>query len=362
MPLTLRPASPPRQRMLTFSSGGWVLALAGLLMLAVLGWHGIRVYQAYQLRDGGTPPPHLVNGFDLGAAAVPASEIQVRLKADGLRALDSPKATSLDEVHEAWGRRYLVSSDAVIGVRIAGQARAYPLRVLNWHEVVNDDLGGTPIAVTYNGLCDSSVVYDRRLGEETLVLRHSGMIHNSNALLFDERQDVRRSSLWGQLRGRAVSGPLLDRELTRLACVVTTVGDWFQRYPESTIVPGLPSLYRKCYRAQPYGTYLLRRELRFPVDPLPPEGGHDGFEPVVVLHAPTRAPQMFYATDIVARADEEGFWQTELQEGLPVRFRVLPRQPYQSSHFITVEAPPKVAVTYARYFAWYSASQSPTTP
>jgi hypothetical protein len=95
------------------------------------------------------------------------------------------------------------SEDLVVSVTIGDKTRAYPLRILVWHEIVNDELAGQPIAVTYCPLCGTAMVFKRQVGNRTLSFGVSGLLHNSDVLMYDRQTD----SLWSQLAVKAVSGP-----------------------------------------------------------------------------------------------------------------------------------------------------------
>ena len=98
------------------------------------------------------------NGFELDDAAVPAEKIMAGgPPRDGIPALSSPKMLSADEA------RYLRDADRVLGVAVNGEARAYPTRILVWHEIVNDRIGNEPIAVTFCPLCGTGIVFSREL-------------------------------------------------------------------------------------------------------------------------------------------------------------------------------------------------------
>ncbi|MBC7336547.1 MAG: DUF3179 domain-containing protein, partial [Clostridia bacterium] len=160
---------------------------------------------------------------------------------------------------------YLTAGDRVAGVRIGEQARAYPLRILTYHEVVNDHLAGVPIAVTYCPLCDSLVVFDRRTDLGVLEFGVSGLLYNSNVLMYD--RGGRPESLWSQIAARGVSGPGAGKELKTLPVVLTTWADWRARFPHTTVLSPKTGHVRD-YGVNPYARYFVRDELMFPVRPL----------------------------------------------------------------------------------------------
>lgn len=188
-----------------------MLVVALLLVSAVFLWRitSMRRSHTPALGDGRNPQTY---GFDL-ANFTGARDLLVAsgLPRDGMPVLDLPPVWDRSVVDSLAGKgraKYLVSGDRVIGVEIGGRTRAYPLILLNWHEVVNDTLGGAPILVTYNPLCDAAVVYDRRLdGASPALFGHSGLLYNSDALLYDRGSGAGGASLWVQLTGEAVSGP-----------------------------------------------------------------------------------------------------------------------------------------------------------
>ncbi len=124
--------------------------------------------------------------------------------------------------------------ESVLGVEIDGQARAYPLNRLGQpgSEVVNDVLGGRPIAVTFCGLCETPLVFSRRVGERTLTFRVSGELYDANMLI----EDVETRSSWVQILGKAVDGLLRGTTLVRLAVTWTTWKTWKAGHPGSTVV------------------------------------------------------------------------------------------------------------------------------
>lgn len=176
----------------------------------------------------------------------------------GIPALDDPATVAADEAG------YLAPGEPVVGLAIGDDARAYPLRILDWHELVNDRVGGVPVSIAYCTLCGSAIVYDGRVGDgDALRFDTSGLLLGSNKLMVD--RDTR--TLWSQLTGRAVHGPAVaeDGALRALPSVVARFGDWRARHPDTRVL-SLDTGHERAYRpGQPYGGYFASDDPLFPV-------------------------------------------------------------------------------------------------
>lgn len=175
---------------------------------------------------------------------------------DGIPALTDP------EVVEGARAPSMQSTDRVIGVSINGEHRAYPLDILTWHEIVNDTLGGTPIAITYCPLCDSAVAFERTVDTQVLEFGVSGLLYQSNVLMYDRSRGAQ--SLWSQMAGRAVSGPFSGTRLSTVPVELTTWGRWQREHPETTVLT-TDTGYRRRYDENPYEDYFRTPGLMFPV-------------------------------------------------------------------------------------------------
>ncbi len=155
----------------------------------------------------------------------------------------------------------LSPEEEVIGLTVGGEARAYPLKIMNWHEVVNDVVGGVPLAVTYCPLCGTGIVFDRAVEGEVLTLGVSGRLYRSNLVMFDNET----GSLWSQLSGEALLGPLHGKKLQWMASSTLPWADWRARYPHSLLLsPPLPHCTGgrtgddcRDYTVDPYRGYKL---------------------------------------------------------------------------------------------------------
>ncbi len=130
---------------------------------------------------------------DVARHSVPWTElVSAGPKKDAIPSIDHPKFVSVSDA-AAW----ISENEPVIAVEIAGEARAYPLQILIWHLLAADSIGGTPILISYSVLCNSAVVFDRRVAGATYEFGFSGMVRNSNVVMFDRQTE----SLWQQLTG-----------------------------------------------------------------------------------------------------------------------------------------------------------------
>ena len=145
-------------------SGWWVAAAAIVISVAT-------VWIIIGPRSSRSSGDDQVSEFALSRATVPHDLIVRAMAKDGVRVLLEPETMSPDEV-DRWNEeqrgKLLVPDDRVIGVAFGGEARAYPLRLMRWHEVVNDVVGGEPVAVTYSPLCDSVSVFSRVIDDEVI--------------------------------------------------------------------------------------------------------------------------------------------------------------------------------------------------
>ncbi|MFL6236397.1 MAG: DUF3179 domain-containing protein [Thermoanaerobaculia bacterium] len=178
---------------------------------------------------------------------------------EGIPALDRPAHIP------AAAASYLSGSERVFGASVKGEARAYPLRILDWHEMVNDVVGGEPVTLSYCTLCGSGVLYATR-GADGIerTFGTSGLLYRSNKLMVDRQT----RTLWSNLTGEAVLGPLAaaPARLTVLPVVVTTWKEWRTRHPATTVLALDPAMERQWgFRYLPGAAEQRRAGVAFPV-------------------------------------------------------------------------------------------------
>ena len=177
---------------------------------------------------------------------------------DGIPSLDNP------ELIAAADADYLRGDDLVFGVSINGDVRAYPLRIMGWHEMFNEVIGGVPVALAYCTLCGSGILFETKVDGRSapLVFGSSGFLYRSNKLMFDRETN----SLWNQYTGQPVVGPLVGSGigLQQRPVVITTWDSWKTSNP-TTQVLSLETGHRRNYGSGVvYNDYFASPDLMFP--------------------------------------------------------------------------------------------------
>lgn len=293
-------------------------------------------------------------GFDLTFLALPHGELMAAgMPRDGAHALTLPPAWSAERMDAQRQQRRaprLVPSDLVIGVVRAGQARAYPLRFLVWHEVVNDEIAGEPVLVVHHALSGLSAVFARRLADgRTPTFGVSGLVWNSGPILYDRTPG--RESLWSPFLARAVAGRAAQQEasLELLPSQLATWGEWRTRHPDTTVLAPDPALSRE-YRREPFGSYLGSDLLRFPAEPTWP---HEAVPRKTLTLVVPLAPGRFLAVTHPAAAALAGPRATtaRLPGEPPIGVRLTSRPPTLALDGEDQSSPSLTAFA----FAWYAA-------
>jgi len=164
---------------------------------------------------------------------------------DGIPPIDNPKFTTPAEA-DSWLR----SQEPVIAFEFNGDARAYPLQIITWHEIVNDVVGGLPVAVSFCPLCNSAVVFDRRLGGVVYDFGVSGNLRNSDLIMWDRQTE----SWWQQFTGNAIVGRLAGQKLTLLASSIIAWSDFKAANPKGKVLSRNTGYVRR-YGDNPYVGY-----------------------------------------------------------------------------------------------------------
>lgn len=195
-----------------------------------------------------------LNGFDLKGSAIPISEIRSGgPPRDGIPSIDKPTFIEARKAGYADDSR-------VLGVIVNGIARAYPIAIMNYHEIVNDKFNKTPVVITYCPLCGSGVAYLAKIGGKSRTFGVSGLLYNSDVLLYDRQSE----SLWSQLMSEAVTGPMKGTKLEIIPTSNTSWGDWKSRHPNTSVL-STKTGFNRDYTRTPYTGYDDSEQLYFPV-------------------------------------------------------------------------------------------------
>lgn len=195
------------------------------------------------------------NGFDLEGSLLPAEKIlQGGPPRDGIPSIDQPKFLSAVQGG-------LDPASLVVGITLNGESRAYPVAILNWHELVNDRIGTQALVISYCPLCGTALVFNAEVQGQTLEFGVSGLLYNSDLLLYD-RQHL---SLWSQITGEAISGPKAGQRLELLPAELTTWQRWHAEHP-ATLILSTDTGFNRDYSRSPYGDYDSNDRLYFPVE------------------------------------------------------------------------------------------------
>ena len=222
---------PPRWRLLLLVGIGAVLICSA--------WLGL----------GKTP----TTSFDLTKYSVPLDQIvDGGPGKDGIPALLVPRFVSAEEA------TFLQDTDRVLGLTQGAETKAYPIKILNWHEIVNDVIGGKPVVVTYCPLCGTGIAFDANVRGSRHTFGVSGLLYQSDLLMYDHQTE----SLWSQVGMHAVAGPLTGETLTPKVLEHTTWKEWHAAHP-STLVLSTKTGYFRTYDRDPYSGYAENRELYF---------------------------------------------------------------------------------------------------
>lgn len=173
---------------------------------------------------------------------------------DCIPALNAPKYVSADAAD------FLLDDDLVLGVEVHGQHYAFPTLILARHEIVNDILGGEPVAVTYCPLCGSGVAFSRRVGEQVLEFGVSGVLHNNDLVMYDRSSNT----LWQQITGRGILGPRTGETLQTIPVTQIEWKTWREQHPDTRVL-STDTGYDVRYTRNPYGDYPTSERVLFPL-------------------------------------------------------------------------------------------------
>ncbi len=185
------------------------------------------------------------NVENLPAPSVPLGELQSGgPPPDGIPSIDQPVFERADVVH------FVEDTEPVLALTIAGESRAYPVQIAIWHEIINDTVGGVPVAVTYCPLCNSAIAYDRRVEGRVVTFGTTGMLWNSAMLMYDRQTET----VWSHFNGQAIAGVLTGTTLKAFPMATVSFKTWREANPKGLVLNRTTGHNRE-YGRNPYRRY-----------------------------------------------------------------------------------------------------------
>ena len=248
---------------------------------------------------------------------------------DGIHAVDAPTFAG-PEAADA-----IAPETPILGVSIGGDARSYPVPILEYHQIVNDTVGGVPIAVSYDPLTGAALAWKRSVDGRTLRVGVSGLLSNSGFLLYDHETE----SLWSQFDGRAIAGALAGKKLEPVPLRQENFASWLAREAKTKIlIPPEPNHYD--YNQSAYATYVEQDGGAFPVEARDRRFHAKELVVGVVVNGKARAYLASLVTAHGGRAEED-------LDGKKIVVR------YDDARGVfEYDVPPGVTVTESYWFAW----------
>lgn len=197
----------------------------------------------------------VLNDFELTNLKIPLEEIKRGTpKRDNIPSIDEPLFNTIE------ASKWLNNDDALLSVTYNNVTKAYPIRILNWHEIVNDKFGTAHIVITYCPLCGSGIAFKSDINGKKYTFGVSGLLYNSDVLFYDRNTN----SLWSQIMGQGISGQASGKSLEYVSTTLTTWKTWKKEYPKSLVLSTRTG-FKRDYNKIPYGKYPTSKLLYFPV-------------------------------------------------------------------------------------------------
>ncbi len=222
----------PMKALLT--SDRWHFRIIRIAILAAVAWWAVKDLVYAQLPYSMEWPY-----TDFDKRIVEISEIQSGgPPKDGIPPIDEPNFDTTAKASE-----WIDPREPVVVLTVNGETRAYPLQILTWHEIVNDNVGGIPVSVTFCPLCNATIVFDRRLDGRVLDFGTTGKLRKSDLVMYDRQTE----SWWQQFSGQAIVGEMSGKVLTRIPASIVAFEDYEAAYPTGRV------LSRRTGHMRPYG-------------------------------------------------------------------------------------------------------------
>ncbi|MCW9708784.1 DUF3179 domain-containing protein [Fodinibius salsisoli] len=187
---------------------------------------------------------------------IPSDQVYVGTGRDGIPSIDDPSFVKTSEVN------FLRADDLVLGIKIGDQVKAYPHRILDYHEIVNDRIGDIPIAISYCPLTGSGIAWNRKMGGETTTFGVSGLIHKNNLIAYDRTTN----SYWSQMMLQSIYGEFKGTYVRSYQLIEMKWSSWQAAFPNSKVLSGMAG-FESTYEVPAYGNYANNNEnILFPIE------------------------------------------------------------------------------------------------
>jgi len=290
---------------LTFRNGGWVLLMTGIVLVGIFVW----AVAPAVLRLADMPPG---DNKTIESYAFDLSNLQIdrELVVPAMRHRNmSPVATdpmilSPEEIVQRNNSKrdpLVVSKDLVVGIEIDGESRAYPLHFLHVHEIINDTLGGTPIAIVWHWPSGHLAVFERTVDSNILTFANSGLAGNGGMLFYPLQEEVRNEQLFSSMLEKSVTGK--DVALTSVPHDLVSWKSWLAEHPDTTSLAPEEQLKKRYRKASPE-LYFLTEVIYFPTSPMP-SGEIDPKTPVIAVSI-DGVERVYAIPSLLKLADDNG--------------------------------------------------------
>jgi len=277
------------------------------------------------------------NGFDLSGALIPENHIFAGGPAkDGIPAIDNPRFVDADAA------RFMRNNDRILGITIAGVSKAYPVKILNWHEIINDKTGDELFTITFCPLCGTGMAFSSQVNGQNLSFGVSGLLYNSDVLLYDRETE----SLWSQIMSTAVTGKFKGTKLKPLPLEHTSWGAWKQSHPNTSIL-SIKTGYWRDYDKSPYAGYEKSEHIMFPVAHKAPDTYHPKER---VLGLNINGVSKAYPFIELNKHGKSSFTDVINNTSVNIRWD----QQHQAGTVFTTKGQKQLPVTEGFWFAWFA--------
>ena len=261
---------------------------------------------------------------------------------DGIPSIDNPKYVSIQDADE-----WIADNELVLALKFNDEIRIYPHQIMVWHEIVNEEINSTPIAITYCPLCGSGIAYVREVDmdgvKKETEFGTSGKLFNSNLVMYDRLTDTH----WSQINGEAILGELTGQKLEKLTLHTVVWSEWIAENPEGLVLSQETEFDRE-YGVDPYGSYYSDERLFFPI-----ENTNDFLHPKDVIYGiEINGEYKAYRENSL----ENGVVYDDIVEGIELSIERL-----NSGEVIILNTQTQEQIAYERdfWFSWYAFN--PTT-